>query len=422
MNNDPTHMANKPNYAAYRHLLEQHVTDAAFLWLLRAQAVNAADYRPAEITELDNRINTHLDAIHALGEPGWEACKEQLELEEPGEVFVATVIAFQSTDAAKIKQVCETGLSSPETTKALVSAAAWVEPAIAQFWAQRFLNVSDPRYRYLGLAICSARRDNPGPALQAILQDADTAQQPEVHARALRLIGELKLRDSQRALDQGIAAEDPVVKFWAHWSAVLLGNSAAANQLLPYVFDESPLQRDAVQAVFSVLPLEQARAQISMLVKNAEHYRIAIEAISVLGDPHAIPWLIGQMTIPESARLAADAFSDITGLDIVEAGYEAEPPDGFQAGPAEDPEDEDVAMDPDEDLPWPDIVKIKAYWQQHQPEFQNGQRYLAGRPVAEVRNYIGDANLNQKQRRLAALHLTLLEPQQILLNTKAQPA
>ena len=41
----------------------------------------------------------------------------------------------------------------------------------------------------------------------------------------------------------------------------------------------------------------------------------------------------------------------ITGVDIAYEDLEGAWPEGFVAGPTEDPEDENVAMDPDEDLP-----------------------------------------------------------------------
>jgi len=57
------------------------------------------------------------------------------------------------------------------------------------------------------------------------------------------------------------------------------------------------------------------------------------------------------MTIPELARVAGEAFTMITGVDIAYEDLEGAWPEGFVAGPTEDPEDENVAMDPDEDLP-----------------------------------------------------------------------
>src|SRR5208283_4421192 len=57
-------------------------------------------------------------------------------------------------------------------------------------------------------------------------------------------------------------------------------------------------------------------------------------------------------------------------------------PGGFEAGPTENPEDENVEMDPDENLPWPDQDLIKKWWSARQGNFAKGSRYLLGQPIS----------------------------------------
>ena len=52
-------------------------------------------------------------------------------------------------------------------------------------------------------------------------------------------------------------------------------------------------------------------------------------------------------------------------------------PGGFEAGPTENPEDENVEMDPEENLPWPDQDLIKKWWIARQGNFAKGRRLLA---------------------------------------------
>ena len=60
-------------------------------------------------------------------------------------------------------------------------------------------------------------------------------------------------------------------------------------------------------------------------------------------------------------------------------------PGGFEAGPTENPEDENVEMDPDENLPWPDQDLIKKWWSARQGNFAKGSRYLLGQPIGNER-------------------------------------
>ena len=90
------------------------------------------------------------------------------------------------------------------------------------------------------------------------------------------------------------------------------------------------------------------------LNSDPRHARLAVTACGIIGDPAFVPWLIGRMEIPELARAAGESFSMITGVDLAYDDLDTDAPEGFQAGPNDNPDDDNVALDPDEDLPWPD--------------------------------------------------------------------
>jgi uncharacterized protein (TIGR02270 family) len=94
-------------------------------------------------------------------------------------------------------------------------------------------------------------------------------------------------------------------------------------------------------------------------------------------------------------------------------------PEGFAAGPPEDPEAENVAMDPDEDLPWPKPEAIHTWWKNNQGQFRSGIRYLLGKPLSP--DWLHDVlrNGRQRQRAAAALELALQQPGQPLFEVRA---
>ena len=73
--------------------------------------------------------------------------------------------------------------------------------------------------------------------------------------------------------------------------------------------------------------------------------------------------------------------------------------------PNDDPSDADVAMDGDENLPWPDVEKIAALWRRHGQHFLVGRRYFCGRPLSSEWLKEKYANGTQRQRHAAALEL-----------------
>ncbi len=74
-------------------IIEQHVENAAFNWLLRDRAVSEPHYDLTDLTHLDDRIEANIDGLRIAGDEGWEICREAMEIAEPGEIFTAAVRA-----------------------------------------------------------------------------------------------------------------------------------------------------------------------------------------------------------------------------------------------------------------------------------------------------------------------------------------
>ena len=168
-----------------------------------------------------------------------------------------------------------------------------------------------------------------------------------------------------------------------------------------------------------VLAPDAAGDWLKTLSDDPGQLRALITAVGVYGDPHYVPWLIRQMGTPPVARVAGEAFSMITGVDLAYQDLEGEWPEGFHAGPTENPEDEDVAMDPDEDLAWPDPALVTRWWSENSPQFAPGTRHLCGRPISAAQCQEVLRTGYQRQRIAAALELALMRPDAPLFEWRA---
>jgi uncharacterized protein (TIGR02270 family) len=393
---------------AYRDLYEQFATEAAFLWLLRSVAVEQPHYTPADLTELESRIEAQLDGLMTAPELGWSAAEATLELEEAGEVFTAACVALRSHEVPRIQQAVEAGLANPAATRGLVSALGWLPAEVVRPWIEKFLAGKDMRHKYLGVAACSVRREDPAEALTNVLGREDCRGFTPLYARALRLVGELRRQDLMPAVQAARTVDDPATRFWANWSAILLGDRAAVVDLQAFVFNPNPNRNRALQLAFRVLPIEQARMWISNLAKDPAQARTVVQATGILGDPHAVNWLIGKMTEPALARLAGEAFSNITGIDLERHQLNSAAPSDQAPIPNDDSEDDYSGLDEDENLPWPAVDKVAALWRSHGQHFLVGRRYFLGRPItADLLKDKLDHGF-QRQRHAAALELALL--------------
>jgi len=180
-----------------------------------------------------------------------------------------------------------------------------------------------------------------------------------------------------------------------------------------------PRRLDAIRLLLKVATPTQAHAVLKQLANDAGNVRLLIAGVGVAGDVHYVPWLIQQMAKPLLARLAGESFSTLTGLDLAFLDLELKPPEGVEAGPNDDPSDDDVAMDEDDSLPWPDPVKIAAWWQANGPKFRPGVRCFMGEPPTMAHCLAVLRNGFQRQRIAAALYLRLLQSGRPLFNTAA---
>jgi uncharacterized protein (TIGR02270 family) len=398
-------------------IVSEHAEEAAFLWLLRNAAIAAPHYSLKDLAELDDRVEAHIDGLRIAGDGAWPFCAEGLEYQESGEVFAAALIALEGEDAARIRQVYAAVEAAPQTADGLVSAIGWTPQAKLQGKVASLLGSASPFWRRIGIAACSAHRVDCGRHVSQAVQDTD----PQLRARALRAAGETARQDLLPLLRAQIRSDSVACAFWSAWSAVLLGDRAeAVAQLGTQALQRGPEAAQAIQVLLRTLSAAAARDWLRFLAQIPDRQRDLIVGCGVSGDPYFIPWLIKQMgDAPESARVAGESFSFITGVDIAHEDLEGEWPEGFEAGPTEQPEDEDVSPDPDEDLPWPDPERIAAWWKANAHRFQAGTRYLVGEPVNDGQCQRVLRTGMQRQRNAAALELALMHPAAPLFETRA---
>jgi uncharacterized protein (TIGR02270 family) len=395
-------------------VLDQHAVDASFLWQLRSMAITAPHYILADLAKLDRRVEAHLDGLRVAGEAGWQICREALTEGEAGEVFAAAVLALENGNSDRAVAILESGTKSPELARGLVSALGWLPSQQAEPHLTQLLTSPSPAFRRVGIAASAIHRKNPGPPIADALASTDAP----LSARALRAVGELGLEDYLAEVRTRLADSDDGCRFWAAWTASLLSANSRALAILQAVAESNlPYREKALLLAIRRMDLPAATAWHLKLAQDPKLIRIAIIAAGAFGDPASIPWLMEQLKAPEFARVAGEAFTMITGVDIAFEDLDGEKPEDFEAGPTENAED--VELDPDENLPWPEPELIAKWWSAHQQEFQKGTRYLMGKPITVDWMWQVLRVGRQRQRAAAALELAIRKPGQPLFNVKA---
>jgi uncharacterized protein (TIGR02270 family) len=396
-------------------IIGQHAEEAAFLCTFREGLLMAPHYLLQDLANLDNRIEAHLDGLRVAGGEGWKICEEQLA-NGPGEVFTAGVQAFESADMALVTKVMTAVEQEPKLADAFVSAFGWSEFQRVERHIHALLRSNNPVHQFVGIGAATIHRQNPGVALaRAVMSD-----EPVLKARALKAVGELGRTDLVPEVRRALNSEHPAVRFVAAWTAGLLaGDAAAVSVLQSFAETPGPYQEKALQLLVGRLDPGVAKTWQKQLSRNPGSVRLSLTAAGVIADPEFIPWLIGQMKVAASARLAGEAFVAITGVDMARDGLEGKRPEGFETGPTEDPNDENVEMDPDEHLPWPNPELVQKWWDKNRGQFQNGTRYVCGKPMTIDWLKVVLRDGYQRQRAAAALELAIRQPGTALFNVKA---
>ena len=386
-------------------VVSQHAEESAILRNVRSVLVRAPHVKLLHLARLDERIAAHLDGLAVAGEAGRSRCTVALETPGVGEVFAAAVRAIEERDAPGLEKLFSVALAVPESRAGLISAFGWVSAQFLQGTIRGLLESPDAFRRMVGLATCSMHRVDPGPALTVAVGDPDA----QLRARALRVAGEAGRLDLLAACVKALADEDIDCRFWAARSALLLGDRDAAVRVMHSVaLAPGPWRARALECLLRVADTAQVQALLKAVAREASDARLLVRGAGTAGDIHHVGWLIRQMEDAKLTRLAGESFSTITGADLAWLDLDRKPPEDVAAGPNDNPDDENVAMDEDGDLPWPDVARIGSWWTANQARFQSGVRYFMGEPVGaeNCRRVLREGF--QRQRRAAAAYLCLL--------------
>ncbi|RQP25506.1 TIGR02270 family protein [Albitalea terrae] len=392
-------------------VVQQHAEESAMLRLVRSVLVRAPHVRLRHLRRLDDRIAAHLDGLSVAGRYGTALCTAALERAGAGEVFAAAIRAIDEHDAKALHRLIALSAALPDARRGLVSAFGWVSAAQLQGIVRDLLSSREPGPRELALAACRLHRVDPGPALATAWRD----ENPALRAQALRAAGELGRTDSMAAALAAVADGDAAVAWRAISCAVLLGDRAdAMSALEALAHGDGVFSEQALHLLLLATELQRGRSIVRKLAQGAKPdaalKRRVIRACGLLGDAQFVPWLMEMMADEVQARIAGEAFTFITGADLADLDLERKPPENPPGGPSGDPDDDNVALDDDESLPWPDLERVQRWWEANALRLPVDSRSFMGAAVTpgHVAHVLYEGT--QRQRFAAATHRCLLNP------------
>ena len=360
-------------------VLEEYLDEAAFRWVQWERALVAPDFTLAETAEREERLMAYL---------------EGLEDEDALDTVVRP--AFDSDEAPRISAAAQALLGLEEVEEVLVRLRGAEAPARAAIL--RALEVSEAPGLGARLLALLKLED---PALQAGVLEALVFRQEapaevlarffrheEPRARIAALRGALPLPLPEDAVRRHLPAlldsAHPGIRAAAMEAGLASGARLAWEACRKEVQSPGAQARDAMV----LLALGGDEAEASVLVSRVESAELRADALWALGfcgRVAAMEVCVKYLEVPAVARLAAEAFSAMTGLRL-EGAYALPPgarPEGAPVPPEEQESlDADLVPRPEDDLPWPHVAAVRAWWAQNHPRFAQGTRYLLGQPFS----------------------------------------
>jgi len=391
-----------PSFPVIDKVLEIHADEIAFLYAQRKNAIRSPAFYLQDIAHIDNRLSGHIAGLLIGGESSWKFCEQGLDFEESGEVFTAANFSIASKDFNKLDAVFEIAGETPALLDAISDAFIWSHYEDVKLPLYKLLQIDGDAKHYVALKALSGFRADPVQYKQYIVNSLNS-DNVMLYQNALNSIGLLGLSELKPHLEKAMKSEDDNIRFSASWAATRFGDALAMDKLKDFV-DHPNFGKRALQLVVLQKDMDNTIEILRELYKQDETKRLSIIGLGYIGKANSIQRLIQVMEIPALARIAGHAFSTITGVDMEQAGLVADQLGVITAGPSEMPEEDSIDLDPDEDLPWPDVEKFKYWWSlsQNQNRFVATERYLAGKPFSKLQLQRILRTGNQQQRIFSA--------------------
>lgn len=395
------------------NVVYQHVENVCSLWLQREQAVEEPHYDFSDLVHLDNRLDANLDGLRVAGAAAGPMLEEMRAAGDEGALFGLAVLVLErgkpDAFAGLVAGTSDDGARLAE----LGSALAWVDPRHLGNTVKALLDGTSAAEIVLGLDACAAHGRSPGTRLGTLLQHPDAS----VRAAACRTAADLGERDFAAMLEDATAGSGDDERFHRARALALLGRGERARPVLESLGSRaSPRRSAAIALLMAMSDSRSGRSFLKGLGARPGRERDVVAGCGLLGDPIAMEWLIRCCEDPALARLAGGAMTMISGIDLAYEDLELD--DAPEAGPNDDPSDDNVALDEDENLPWPDPERVRAWWLGAKHALPAGTLFLDGRaktrPELERTLALG----MQRQRNAAALALALASPDACYRNTR----
>lgn len=398
-------------------VLEEHLDEAAFLWLQWERSLVAPTFVLNEVAGLEERLLAHVDGLVLGGASATENLLiPALEAHEDVERITAAAYTLLGSENPSGAEAVRTALESapPEALPAFQRALELKGYEALPSWFSTLLKQDEPLELALALEVFASHGVDPGPALPDLLRH----EEPQVAAAALRAAARLRAPLERQVLQAGLTSPVSALRDSAITAGLQKGHRSAWTACQAAVDSRANgLRLPALVLALSGDAREVER--LKRLLEEPRHRPDALWALGFSGQPAAAELCLQWMEDDAVSHLAAEAFCAITGLNL--EGRLAAPHVEEEPLPPLEEEALDVALTPkpEDDLPRPVAAEVLAWWKESRKNFELDRRYLHGRPFGTEALLESLMTAPMRRRHALALDLALRSRGELRVPTRA---
>ncbi|HEX5748771.1 MAG TPA: TIGR02270 family protein [Archangium sp.] len=398
-------------------VLEEHLDEAAFLWLQWERSLVAPHFVLHEVAGLEERLLAHVDGLVIGGAPAADKLLiPALEAQEDVERVTAAAYTLLGSEDPSLAGTVRTALesASPEALPAFQRALELRGFDALPSWLSTLLKQEEPARLALALEVLATHGVDPGPVLPDLLRH----EEPHVAAAALRVAARLRYPLDRQVLQAGLTSSVSALRDSAIIAGLQKGHRAAWTACQAAVDSKAPEPR--LPALVLALSGDAREVErLKRLLEEPHHRPDALWALGFSGQPAAaelcLPWMEDEAT----SHLAAESFCAITGLSLegrlVSPRTEEEPLPPLE----EEALEVELTPRPEDDLPRPVASEVLAWWKESRKNFEPDRRYLHGRPFGTEALLESLQTAPMRRRHALALDLALRSRGELRVPTRA---
>jgi 3-oxoacyl-[acyl-carrier-protein] synthase-1 len=378
--------------------------DAPYAWFLKETSHHSPLFRKKDIQRLEERLESYMECF-ILSQRANDSLLEMLNLDDWGAVYVMARVALVCEDEDVFSKAVQ-AVNSKQQAKELSDALKCKTYKALKIKLQTLLTHANPWVRMAGVDTLKYLKVHIEPSsMQRLLED----EASQVQEAVLKLIGEHKLGAYTQEIKVFVDYENEDVQYAATYVGCMLQVPKAYQTLQTFCFSQSPYLREALVLLYGAVKEDKIPSLLQNIGKQILSPHIKAYNLAMAGYPEAVPLLINEMQKIDHALYCAEAFSFITGVDLEEA-------DLIRVENISEEEEEILTASRqtdkwtqsyEEDMPLPDVERVKAWWQNHQHHFIHGTRYIAGKTYSQENLENIKETGNQAQQTVADLILKL---------------